>query len=64
MNATDAAKISLLISDVDDTLVTPDKTLTLRALAAVRALAEARIRFASTTDEAGHDDHAATETPC
>ena len=49
MNATDAAKISLLISVVDGTLVTPDKTLTPRALAAVRALAGAGIIFAVTS---------------
>src|SRR6202043_2139855 len=43
------AKISLLLADVDGTLVTRDKILTERAQAAVRALHEANIRFAITS---------------
>jgi len=42
-------KISLVLSDVDGTLVTEDKVLTSRAQAAVRALRDAGIRFAITS---------------
>jgi Cof subfamily protein (haloacid dehalogenase superfamily) len=41
--------ISLVIADVDGTLVTEQKELTLRAQAAVRALGEAEIKFAITS---------------
>jgi len=44
-----ARKISLLVSDVDGTLVTEDKVLTERAQAAVLALGRAGIRFAITS---------------
>jgi Cof subfamily protein (haloacid dehalogenase superfamily) len=37
--------ISLLVSDVDGTLVTPDKTLTAATIAAAQALAKAGIKF-------------------
>jgi len=42
-------KISLVIADVDGTLVTEDKILTQRAQAAVKALHRADIRFAITS---------------
>ncbi len=42
-------KISLLLSDVDGTLVTEEKVLTKRAQAAVRGLRDAGIRFAVTS---------------
>ena len=42
-------KISLLLADVDGTLVTRDKILTDRAKAAVRHLREAGIRLAITS---------------
>jgi hypothetical protein len=42
-------KISLVLADVDGTLVTEDKVLTERAQAAVRGLHEAGIRFAITS---------------
>jgi hypothetical protein len=42
-------KISLVLADVDGTLVTEDKVLTARAQAAVRRLGEAGIRFAITS---------------
>ena len=42
-------KISLVLADVDGTLVTEDKVLTERAQAAVRGLADAGIRFAITS---------------
>ena len=42
-------KISLVLADVDGTLVTEDKVLTERALAAVRSLHDAGIRFAITS---------------
>jgi Cof subfamily protein (haloacid dehalogenase superfamily) len=42
-------KISLLLADVDGTLVTEDKILTERAVAAVRALKRAGIHFAITS---------------
>jgi Cof subfamily protein (haloacid dehalogenase superfamily) len=41
--------ISLLLADVDGTLVTHDKVLTVRAQRAVQRLREARIRFAITS---------------
>ena len=41
--------ISLLLADVDGTLVTEDKVLTERARAAVHRLHEAGIRFAITS---------------
>jgi len=47
MTETDA--IRLLLADVDGTLVTPDKELTDRAVAAVRRLGDARILFAITS---------------
>jgi len=40
-----AGPIKLLISDVDGTLVTPDKLITKRALAAVKALSSAGVGF-------------------
>jgi hypothetical protein len=46
---TPAQKVSLLIADVDGTLVTRDKVLTERAQAAVRRLGEAGIAFAVTS---------------
>ncbi len=42
-------KISLLLADVDGTLVTKDKVLTERAVAAVAALEKAGIKFAVTS---------------
>jgi Cof subfamily protein (haloacid dehalogenase superfamily) len=42
-------KISLVLADVDGTLLTEDKVLTERAIAAVRALGDAGIRFAITS---------------
>ena len=47
MTATPAIK--LLLADVDGTLVTQDKVLTERAIAAVRKLGEAGIVFAVTS---------------
>lgn len=44
-----ASKISLLVADVDGTLVTEDKILTPRAAAAVKALRAAGIAFAITS---------------
>ncbi len=41
--------VRMVLSDVDGTLVTPDKELTPRTIAAVRALAEAGIVFAVTS---------------
>jgi Cof subfamily protein (haloacid dehalogenase superfamily) len=46
---TKAGKISLLLADVDGTLVTRDKILTQRAQDVVRRLREAGIRFAITS---------------
>jgi Cof subfamily protein (haloacid dehalogenase superfamily) len=46
---TDAKKISLVLADVDGTLVTEEKVLTERAKAAVRALKAAGVRFAITS---------------
>ena len=46
---TDAHRISLLLADVDGTLVTHDKMLTDRAIAAVRAAKAAGIGFAITS---------------
>jgi Cof subfamily protein (haloacid dehalogenase superfamily) len=45
----DASKISLVLADVDGTLVTADKVLTTRAVEAVRALQAAGIAFAITS---------------
>jgi Cof subfamily protein (haloacid dehalogenase superfamily) len=45
----DASKISLVLADVDGTLVTEDKVLTARAGAAVKALHAAGIAFAITS---------------
>ncbi len=44
-----ARKVSLLLADVDGTLVTKEKTLTEQAIAAVRALHERGIGFAVTS---------------
>jgi Cof subfamily protein (haloacid dehalogenase superfamily) len=44
-----ASKISLVLADVDGTLVTAEKVLTQRARAAVKALQEAGINFAITS---------------
>ena len=44
-----ASKVSLFIADVDGTLVTEDKVLTPRALAAVKALNAAGVAFAITS---------------
>ncbi|MGH8641768.1 MAG: Cof-type HAD-IIB family hydrolase [Burkholderiales bacterium] len=46
---TNAGKISLLLADVDGTLVTRDKMLTPRAQDAVRSLRQVGIRFAITS---------------
>src|ERR1700733_8761596 len=43
------SKISLVLADVDGTLVTAEKVLTLRAIAAVKALQSAGIAFAITS---------------
>src|SRR5687767_10825257 len=43
------AKISLVLADVDGTLVTAEKVLTTRAVAAVSALQTAGIEFAITS---------------
>jgi len=43
--ASDGGDIALLISDIDGTLVTPDKTLTPEAAGAVRRLGEAGVAF-------------------
>src|SRR5499427_9982915 len=45
----DKRKISLVLTDVDGTLVTEEKILTPRAAAAVRGLHDAGIRFAITS---------------
>jgi Cof subfamily protein (haloacid dehalogenase superfamily) len=42
-------KIELVLADVDGTLVTDDKQLTERAIASVRALGEAGVKFAVTS---------------
>ena len=44
-----ASKISLVLADVDGTLVTAEKVLTSRARAAVKALQTAGIAFAITS---------------
>jgi len=44
-----ARRIQLVLADVDGTLVMPDKSITERAKAAVRKLAEANIAFAITS---------------
>ena len=49
MTTTNVPDIKLLLADVDGTLVTEDKVLTERAVAAVKALREAGIRFAVTS---------------
>jgi hydroxymethylpyrimidine pyrophosphatase-like HAD family hydrolase len=46
---TPSAKISLLLADVDETLVTPEKVLTDRYRVAVRQLNEGEIAFALTS---------------
>src|SRR5258708_12747482 len=46
---TDKRKITLVLADVDGTLVTEEKVLTKRAQAAVQHLREAGIRFAITS---------------
>jgi Cof subfamily protein (haloacid dehalogenase superfamily) len=48
-SSTAAASIGLLLADVDGTLVTQEKLLTERSIAAVRALREAGILFAVTS---------------
>ncbi|HEY3758617.1 MAG TPA: Cof-type HAD-IIB family hydrolase [Solirubrobacteraceae bacterium] len=48
-SSTPAAAVGLLLADVDGTLVTQEKLLTERAIAAVRALGDAGIRFAVTS---------------
>ena len=47
--AREASKISLVLADVDGTLVTAEKVLTARAAAAVKALHSAGIAFAITS---------------
>jgi Cof subfamily protein (haloacid dehalogenase superfamily) len=47
--STPASAVSLVLADVDGTLVTPAKELTDRTIAAVRRLNRARIRFAVTS---------------
>ena len=47
-------KISLVLADVDGTLVTEEKVLTERAQAAVQRLHEAGIRFAITSGRPPH----------
>lgn len=42
-------RIRLLLADVDGTLVTPDKVLTERAVAAVKDLHDAGVLFAITS---------------
>ncbi len=49
MTVADASNIRLVISDVDGTLVTRDKTLTPRSVEAVRRLHEAGLRFSITS---------------
>src|SRR5258706_6642515 len=46
---TEKRKISLVLADVDGTLVTEEKVLTKRAQAAVHSLRDAGIRFAITS---------------
>ncbi|BAZ70967.1 Cof-like hydrolase (plasmid) [Fischerella sp. NIES-4106] len=48
-NSTQSPKISLLLADVDGTLVTKEKIITDRARTAVRQLKDAGIRFAITS---------------
>src|SRR5262245_55797862 len=45
----EAGLVRLVVADVDGTLVTPDKELTPRARAAVRAVLDARIAFTITS---------------
>jgi Cof subfamily protein (haloacid dehalogenase superfamily) len=47
--ASDMPEIALVLADVDGTLVTPEKELTERTIAAVRRLREAGIKFAVTS---------------
>ncbi len=47
--ATDGEGIALVLADVDGTLVTDEKELTERAIAAVRSLGDAGIKFAVTS---------------
>ncbi len=49
MVAVTASSVKLLLADVDGTLVTPDKVLTKRAVAAVARLKEVGIHFAITS---------------
>ncbi|HLW96480.1 MAG TPA: Cof-type HAD-IIB family hydrolase [Solirubrobacteraceae bacterium] len=49
MSALPAAPVRLLLADVDGTLVTPEKALTERAVAAVRKLRAAGVLFAITS---------------
>lgn len=44
-----ATKVSLVVADVDGTLVTPDRVLTERACAAIKKLYDADIMFAITS---------------
>jgi len=44
-----ASKVSLVLADVDGTLVTSEKVLTTRAVAAVKSLQDAGIAFAITS---------------
>src|SRR5229473_3390278 len=44
-----ASKVSLVLADVDGTLVTSEKVLTARAMAAVKSLQDAGIAFAITS---------------
>ena len=48
-SSTDAPKIELVLADVDGTLVTDEKELTARAIAAVRSLGDAGVKFAVTS---------------
>ena len=48
-SAGSASKISLVVADVDGTLVTEEKVLTSRAAAATKALQTAGIAFAITS---------------
>jgi Cof subfamily protein (haloacid dehalogenase superfamily) len=49
MSSVSARSVRLLLADVDGTLVTPEKTLTERAVAAVRQLKAAGVLFAITS---------------
>ena len=52
-------KISLLIADVDGTLLTRDKTLTKRARRAVSAMRAAGTRFANVTHVDANEEYVA-----